>query len=370
MDRREMAEVLDQHIRSVNVYFDREEQFPAGKGPLKTYILEVHPIDGEGSGRHPVEELLEAVSSKTGLTFDSTKDQTLLRGTKGDSGFFFDLLNPRFWIVHTMSNIEFCQPVLDMLVGQFYNFDYAWLPSQMMRKTQSEGKALGFTIDFDETEFLPPEEADSINEPNATVKIHHRGTGADVWLRNLSTFAGRAMAFSMVRFSVQDPTTDSYLISELNYWGRFKAAGNSISLHLACVASLLKTYSNYIESIEARFRLRPNDGEDGIIDGDPIVIDFPAPIRSFEFFVDRLFSSGEPLRIWGIPEWIRKDFVRAEGVDLHSGSRLGFDITPEYLRLYLHRNSCGNSVARLLRNLQAHLDSNLLLPPVESGKKQ
>jgi hypothetical protein len=51
-----------------------------------------------------------------------------------------------------------------------------------------------------------------------------------------------------------------------------------------------------------------------------------------------------------------RDFVRAEVVDLHSASRLRLDFTPTHVVVYLFRGSCGNSVARLLRIIQEHLD--------------
>jgi hypothetical protein len=61
------------------------------------------------------------------------------------------------------------------------------------------------------------------------------------------------------------------------------------------------------------------------------------------------------MKTWGLVNSVRDDFVQIEGVDLHSGSRLTMDVTTSYLRIYLGPNSCGNTVARLLRNLQAHI---------------
>ena len=53
----------------------------------------------------------------------------------------------------------------------------------------------------------------------------------------------------------------------------------------------------------------------------------------------------------------RKDMqYSVPAVDLHDGSVINFEITPEAMRIYLSRGSCGNTVMRLLANMQIHYD--------------
>lgn len=54
-----------------------------------------------------------------------------------------------------------------------------------------------------------------------------------------------------------------------------------------------------------------------------------------------------------------RGMVEVEAVDLHIGQRLRFDITPDWLRVYLFEGGCGNTVARLVSNLQHHFDGAL-----------
>src|ERR1700694_4381413 len=106
MDRREMALLLEEHLRNVNIYFDREKEFPKGRGPLKTYIVEAHSPNGDSlSGGAVQSVLLEAAESRN-LKVHATKDKSLFQLTRGDVGFFCDVLDSRFWIVHTMSNVD------------------------------------------------------------------------------------------------------------------------------------------------------------------------------------------------------------------------------------------------------------------------
>jgi hypothetical protein len=170
-----MAEILEEHLRSVNVYFDREKEFPKGRGPLKTYVLEAHKPDGDSLDRRGAAELLGEASQGVGLQLQPTNDKALFQATKGQIGFFFDLLDPRFWVVHTMSNIDECEGVLDKLTDAYPHFDYAWPPSELMRSIQKTGRSAGFAVDFDETTFLPAAESQLIDEPNAIIKFRFGG---------------------------------------------------------------------------------------------------------------------------------------------------------------------------------------------------
>jgi hypothetical protein len=361
MDRREMAGVLEEYLRNVNVYFDREKEFPKGRGPLKTYIVEAHGASGDSLDHRSAANTLVEIAEGGRLDVKETRDEALFQVTKGEVGFFFDLLDPRFWVVHTMSNIEQSEEVLDGFVEANPHLDYAWPPSDLMRSIQGGGKPLGFAVDFDETQFLASSE--SVDEPNAVVKFRFGGTRAEDWLNELERFAPDALAFSMVKFAREDQATRSYIIDELNERGRFKAAGNSFNLHIQTVSGFLHSYRSFVLEIERVGRIRSHGQRQGggLLDGEPLVLEFPKPLRNFDAFVTELVSCRVPLKIWGIVEQLRNDFVQLEAVDLHTGSRLRLDVSPEYMRVYLGPEACGNTVARLLRNLQSHLDSTIKL---------
>jgi hypothetical protein len=164
----------------------------------------------------------------------------------------------------------------------------------------------------------------------------------------------------MVKFSREDRSTDSHIVQELNERGRLKAAGNSISLHLQVVSSFLHEYRSLILDIENVARIRPGLDDDGkTLIGEPLVFSFPKPLTEFKTFVKELVSCKEPLRIWGLVEEVGEERVHIEGVDMHTGSRLRFDVTRDFMRIYLGPTACGNTIARLLRNLQAHVDSTI-----------
>ena len=367
MNRRKMSELLDEHLRSVNVYFDRESEFPKGRGPLKTYIVEAHAPNGACLVDGDALELLTRLSKDVGLRVSKTDDKNLYEVLSQRAGFFFDLLDPRFWVVHTMSNVDVAEEVLTTLISTYPFLDYAWPSADIMRAIQTTGKSLGFTIDFDETRLSSPAVAEEelLRDPDAVVKIRFGGTGAEALVRKLNEVVPNAMAFAMVKFSRDDSSTGSYIISELDHRGRLKAAGNSVNLHLQTVSEFLHGYKSFIMAIEEVAKIHTK--QTGELIGSPIILEFPTPLKDFEGFVKALVSCKEPLKLWGLVNPIREDFVQIDGVDLHSGSRLRMDVTTAYLRIYLGPNSCGNTVARLLRNLQAHISSvvSLHLPDAE-----
>ena len=361
MNRRIMSELLDEHLRSVNVYFDRESEFPKGRGPLKTYIVEAHAPDGGCLEDGNASDVLNHISKNAGLRVSRTDDKNLYDVRSDRAGFFFDLLDPRFWIVHTMSNVDVAEEILTVLVNTYPFLDYAWPSAELMRAIQTTGKSLGFTIDFDETRLSSPSAAEEelLHDPDAIVKIRFGGTGAEALVHKLNEVVPNAMAFAMVKFSRDDSNTGSYIISELNQSGRLKAAGNSVNLHLQTVSELLHGYKSFITAIEQVAKIHTR--ETGELVGNPIVLEFPTPLRDFNGFVKALVSCREPLKLWGLVNPIREDFVQIDGVDLHSGSRLRMDVATTYLRIYLGPSSCGNTVARLLRNLQAHISAVVTL---------
>jgi len=232
MNRKDMALLLEEHLRNVNVQFDKETEVPKGRGPLKTYVLEAHTREGETIKGSDAPAVLSQAAEQFGLRVRKTDDKTLFEASKGEVGIFFDVLDSRFWVAHTMSNIDVVEPLLKTLIDESPNLDFAWPPSDLMRALQKKGRPLGFGVDFDETVFLPQPESDPVSESDAVVKIKHGGTGADRWLRQLENFDPAVLAFSMVKFSREDLATHSRIIQELNHYGRLKAAGNSINLHL------------------------------------------------------------------------------------------------------------------------------------------
>ncbi|MGQ0773503.1 MAG: hypothetical protein ACT4NY_03645 [Pseudonocardiales bacterium] len=153
----------------------------------------------------------------------------------------------------------------------------------------------------------------------------------------------------------------------LNRKGRFAVSGESIEFHLQFVQSIVNRYRFFVEACERRAIEWMSFGDDGdpggLVTGGPIVIDFSKE-ADLPRLLDVIFSSKYPYRLWGVPE-IVDEVAHVEAVDLHVGRRVRMDVGSDWLRLYLEQGGCGNTVARLISNLQTRFDSALSLRDAE-----
>ncbi len=361
MNRAEMAEIFDRHLHNVTVHFEWTEEFAAGKGPLKTYIVEAHDLNGDAPSQASAASVLGNIEKRFGFRVEATDDPSLAVLMKEDTRFFIDLLNPRFWVVHTTANIDPAQAYLDELVRKSWNLDYAWLPSQILSHLRKGRQFLGFSVDFDQELFLSEAAPQQAKDQGVVFKTRYRGNRGDRLFEHLSSKAFSPMlCLSAIKYSVSDPTSGTFIQNELNASGRIMATGNSISLHLGAVNHLVNLYAEMIQTLEEELSLafvRGNNGDE--LRGYPLTLEFSEPVLDFPGFAKEILSCREQTRLWGVVTHEERDFVRAEVVDLHSASRLRLEFTPTHLVIYLFRGSCGNSVARILRVVQEHLDPSV-----------
>jgi len=172
-----------------------------------------------------------------------------------------------------------------------------------------------------------------------------------------------AVSFDGVQVALSDP--DLGTISEaVHRMGRFAATGDSLEFHLQFVRAVVWRYSELVRLCEERaisWQAFENPEESGgVVSGGPIVIRFSRPIDDLTNFLDELLAVRRPFRLWGVVEFV-DGVAQVEAVDLHVGQRLRMDIADTWMRVYLAAGSCGNSVARLISNLQHRFDGALTL---------
>jgi hypothetical protein len=353
-----MAELFDQHLHNVTVHFERAEEYGKGQGPLKTYIIEAHDLNGGSPSHLGTKAALEELQKRFGFQVDVTQDPTLVVLNKEDVRYFIDFLNPRFWVVHTAANIDPAEKYLNDAVRGSWNLDYAWLPTQVLEHLRRGHRFLGFNVDFDQDLFLSERASDQLREEVVVFKQRYWGTRGESLYKFLATTPfSSVLCLSAVKYSVSDTESGAYIQNQLNAQGRILATGNSISLHLGAVNHLVNLYSQLIENLEDELGLGFVHGEDGDeLQGHPLTLRFSKPVPDFLGLVGEILSCREPVRFWGVVSHEETDFVRAEVVDLHSASRLRMDFTPMHITAYLFKGSCGNSIARLVRIVQEHLD--------------
>jgi hypothetical protein len=177
-------------------------------------------------------------------------------------------------------------------------------------------------------------------------------------LRHSGVFR-HSLALSSVRLKYWLPDLDDEgIIDNLTYEGKATALGKSFISHTNLLSKVHLDYATTIRTIEQSLPIRfvPENGVP-TLSGHPIIITFARRLKDVRSFVTRVFSSTMPFRLWGLSEVYEDGFARVYAVDLHIGHKLTFEITKDFVRVYLPPGTCGNSIARFYTNVQHYYDS-------------
>lgn len=98
------------------------------------------------------------------------------------------------------------------------------------------------------------------------------------------------------------------------------------------------------------------------IEGEVATIEFPHEVGDLDALIANLFTCTEPFRLWAVPRESSPGQWEANAVDLHVGHTLRLKITSRWLRVLLGPDTCGNTLARLVANLQHRFDARTHLP--------
>ena len=143
--------------------------------------------------------------------------------------------------------------------------------------------------------------------------------------------------------------------------GRATDRSNSFIEHRATVALVLGLYRRITEHAEAQLWVDTTDvGQDGItVTGAPLTIRFGEPLSAttFDRFVDLgLQRRTSRFRIGGYVTRRGPTKVHMAAIDRHLWQPLLLEVTSTHLLAVLPRGTCGNTVHRLVTNVQRYLD--------------
>ena len=319
--------------------------------PWKTFVLEAHAGNG-------AENLLrEGFAEGRVLPTEDIYLHQLVGKSElvGEYEFTVDHLNDRFWSFHTTMPTADAGRCLRNVVGARHDLDWMWLPSAHLSNIWGGASLQWLAADYNARRLCPSQDSSDDLQVQLRVRGHH----ADEVLRVISERYDTAVPQDEIGISANDPQL-GWVNERINYQGRFMVNGDDFNFHQAIVRRVIERYKGFVEAVERRL-LRwlalPDGG--ARVSGMPIAITFSRPIPDVGVFAESLFSSREPFRIWGLFDMKGDDMAEVEAVDLHVGQPLRFDITSDWLRVYLFEGGCGNSIARLVANLQRHFDGGL-----------
>lgn len=348
MNRQEFMDLFTRALRGRLT--SAEEGVLVRPGKVKSRLVEAHPAERSEDG---CAALLAELAKKGAMQLDHEADDLwILRGD--DGAFFVDTLNPRFWQLHTTVNAEAFEKFFRTLILRDTQLDGAWFSRSLL--DQLEGERIWVKSSFASDDLLPVE-----GTRTRRWRVQIEGEAPQELLEYLARDERyvRNNALSGVGSIVGDDGGGDMVRVVANHRGGFVFHGSSFEVAAGVVWRAMRRYAKHVEDIEQRFQLRADTVEDkGLhIDGDVALIEFPDPVPDMDVFLAGLFSSREPFRLWGVPREVSATQWQTEAVDLHVGHALRLEITEGWVRILLDEHTCGNTVARLVTNLQHHLDA-------------
>lgn len=365
ISREQLWRLLDDRMRSTYESLLDKEALDADSSLVKTYLLEAHAP--QNSAPADVLSLLNDVTARRAeadpdIRVRQTDDplffdvRAKVRG--GQVSLFVDASNPRFWVAHSANTSKNVDGLVARLTSS-PRLDRAWLFSSLLQQVTALGKFRGLGLAFDRRGLVPErEDTRSVD----FLKMQLWGNQASDVLGTLRDKFPGATTLSKVKikYAVDPSDAGQFTIDDIKFNGKVTARGTSFSSHANLVDSVYRRYIETVTMLEEQYRLSWTSSERRLsLDGQPVSFYFPQPIADLDAFAERVFTGGEPFRLWGTPIRIDENVLRVSCLDLHVGARLRFEITPEFVRMFLLANSCGNTVTRFFTNLQHFYDARI-----------
>lgn len=359
-------------------------KYEQGRHLVKTYMIEFSPGDSIRRNSINAELIRDKFSFSYGRkgnekqntpNVDKTIDPTLfkLRWKLGDNtvNIYLDTEpergENRFWIIDSVSEAALLENIINKIVAQSKSIDRIWLWSDLMNYIKRKGRVRSIDLAYDHRDFEEQEhssEERSNIELQEHLKVSVKG-GNDEALQALSELLETNLLKKKlvpskvgIRYEGRDlqaqKLSDTFAIEDIKYDGKMVVKGTSIDLHKELVSEIRRRYSIKVREIEENHTIRL-EGKNGKIQrvlGDPLYFNFEDKrIEDLNQFCIVVFSGKQPFNLWGIPQQI-DDGLLVRAVDLHTGSKMNFQIYDDLISLSLEPGACGNSVIRFFTNIQ------------------
>lgn len=147
----------------------------------------------------------------------------------------------------------------------------------------------------------------------------------------------------------------------LYYDGKATNRSESFAEHRSTVELILRLYRTVTERAEEMLWVQTSEvGEEGFsVEGAPVLIEFanPLPASTFDRFINLgLQRKTSRFRIGGFVEQRGRTKVHVTAIDRHLWQPFLLEVTTRHILAVLPRGTCGNSVHRLVTNVQRFLD--------------
>ncbi len=357
------------------------------KRPLvKTHLLEL--LDGD-EARTP--EGLQAIFARRGVGLQPLEESLfLVSDNVGAEIGFLERLRPRIIALYSTMESDEIKNWVDRLVLRSPEIDHVWLsgttfnvlwelvvrlsrPHRFTRLTfthQSifdiDGSTGGPPQKEDEEEEDGPQHSEEedreeiVERRDTTFRLVDRIGVIHEKLDKLQQIYSPLHAISQLRF----PSPVGRGGHDFYDNGRVTNRSESFRDHRSHLLFVVRIYEQLLKSTEeqAWYSIRESVGAPGQfrkIVGAPVLVRFrdPLPLPVFDYWISATFGrKRNKFRLWGHPIRLGPTKVHVYGVDRHLWQPLFLELTAKGCTAIIPNGTCGNTVHRLVTNIQRYLD--------------
>lgn len=300
----------------------------------------------------------------------------------GDGSIHYGYVEPltsRHLVLHSTMRGQLADRLVQKAVNRSASLDNLWLASQMfstlwqylIRPTMPDRYVrLQFEyldrfergwpeVDGSRNNYVPATDA-VIERRSSTMTFTERAARLGDILPGLQQQYDPFNAIEMLRM----PAAGLRGGYEFWSWGKVTYRARSFLQGRNELLSVVRIYEQVTREIErqvwfAATTERGADYEGTRVQGATVTLRFSQPLRptTFDNLIATTFERGEgPLRLWGNPIRLAGPKVHIYGLDRHLWQKLYLELTPQQITAVLPHGTCGNTVHRLLTNIQRYVD--------------
>lgn len=364
LDSREDYFNLFDGIVEENAYDPDRRRLPGGL--LKSYLLETV---GDASSVDAFEKLIGR--SDLGVT-PVPNDEYLYRVTDSTHSCIgiIERVGRRYLALYTLLSADKSDGLVRRAVASNPMLDHLWLSSQSFGvlwdyiRSANSGKRYG-KITFEHESLFESDDDDEASESFDDERRASRFTMVDrleVIQRQMEplrkTYAPLA---SITHMRIPASSGGGH---DLYYDGKVTNRSSSFLNHRASLLNVVDMYSEMTAMVEDELWMSGSSAAGGsfTLHGSVAELVFQQPLSeaTFKRWIMNLFNNRRNrFRISGFHTWLSDKKVHANAIDQHLWQPIILELTPTRIIAVLPKGTCGNSINRLITNVQRFVDPNV-----------
>lgn len=289
---------------------------------------------------------------------------------------FIEQLNDRFSTLYTTESSKSSDQITQMFLKESPILDSLWISGLMfdeflknimenhnpLRYTKMKFEFSGI---FEQSTFIDDLDL-KLEQRTSSVSLVEELSGITQKLDGVRNFFPSFHSIGSLRF----PSEVGKGGHDVYQNGKFTNRSDSFTDHRLQLKQIVSSYESITKKIEQKTWIETEtiNSKSSLTSSQfkasPITIQFEKPLKitTFNNFVESTFPKGKsPFKIFGEIQRISPTRVHIYGVDLHLWHNVFLDLSPEQFILFLPRETCGNTVHRLITNIQKFLEPELIV---------